>query len=186
MLEVTVVNSKHLYALLHPEQSNSRLYLYALLHKEQSNSRLYLYALLDAEQVNSRLHKQFRENLVYEMVQLHLDEKANPVPTVNPNENHLIGKHYAESKYPQRKTCTSYRYKKDAKGQQSRKKLAPFAGNVIDLFVKIVFDNTIPRAISLKCLWAHLAQTYCFCSTLVWCLSTVDQTYWNILGRNFQ
>ena len=162
MLEVTVVNSKHLYALLHNEQPNSRFYRYALLHPEQANSRL---------------HKQFRENLVYEMVQLHLDEKANPVPTVNANENHLIGKHYAESKYSQRKTCTSYRYKKDAKGQQSRKKLATFAGNVIDLFVKIVFDNTITRAFSLKCLWAHLTQTYCFCSTLVWCLSTVDQTY---------
>ena len=51
MLEVTMVSNKHLYALLHPEQSNSRL------------------------------HKQFRENLV----QPHLDEKANPVPTINPN-----------------------------------------------------------------------------------------------------
>ena len=70
MLEVTVVNSKHLYALLHPEQSNVRL------------------------------HKQFRENLVHEMVEPHLDEKANPVPAVNPNENCLIGKHFAESKYP--------------------------------------------------------------------------------------
>ena len=37
--EVTVVNRKHLYALLHPQQSNSRL------------------------------HKQFQENLVHEMVQ---------------------------------------------------------------------------------------------------------------------
>ena len=76
------------------------------------------------------------------MVQPHLDEKANHVPAVKPNENSLTGKHFAKSKYPQRKTCTSYRYKKDAKGQQSRKKLATFAGNVIDLFVKIVFDNT--------------------------------------------
>ena len=30
------------------------------------------------------------------MVQPHLDEKANPVPAVNPNENCLIGKHFAE------------------------------------------------------------------------------------------
>ena len=54
------------------------------------------------------------------MVQLHLDEKANLVPAVNPNENRLIGKHFAESKYPQRKTCTSCGHKKDAKGRQSR------------------------------------------------------------------
>ena len=80
------------------------------------------------------------------MVQLHLDEKANLVPTVNPNENRLMGKHFAESKYPQRKTCTSCGYKKDAKGKQSRKKLVIFAENVIDLFGKIVFGNTIPRA----------------------------------------
>ena len=38
LLEVTVVNSKHLYALMHLQQSNSRF------------------------------HKQFRENLVHEMV----------------------------------------------------------------------------------------------------------------------
>ena len=56
------------------------------------------------------------------MVQLHLDEKANPVPAVNPNENRLIGKHFTESKYPQIKTCISCGYKKDAKGRQSRKK----------------------------------------------------------------
>ena len=80
------------------------------------------------------------------MVQPHLDEKANPVPTVNPNENRLMGKHFAESKYPQRKTCTSCGYKKDAKGRQSRKRLVTFAENVIDLFSKIVFDNTISRA----------------------------------------
>ena len=30
------------------------------------------------------------------MVQPHLDEKANPVPAVNPNENCLIGKHFPE------------------------------------------------------------------------------------------
>ena len=34
------------------------------------------------------------------MVLPHLDEKANPVLAVNPNENRLIGKHFAESKYP--------------------------------------------------------------------------------------
>ena len=55
-------------------------------------------------------------------------------------------KHFPESKYPQRKTWTSCGYKKDANGRQSRKKLATFAENLIDLFVKIVFDNTIPRA----------------------------------------
>ena len=80
------------------------------------------------------------------MVQPHLDEKANPIPTVNPNGNRLMGKHFAESKYPQRKTCTSCGYKKDAKGRQTRKKLVIFAENVIDLFAKIVFGNTIPRA----------------------------------------
>ena len=37
------------------------------------------------------------------------------------------------------KFCNSCAYKKDAKGRQSRKKLAIFAENVIDLFVKIVF-----------------------------------------------
>ena len=58
-LQWTVVNGKHLFALLHPEQSNSRF------------------------------HKQFRENLVHEMVQPHRDEKANPVLAVNPNENRL-------------------------------------------------------------------------------------------------
>ena len=60
------------------------------------------------------------------MVQPHLDEKANLVPAVNPNENRVIGKHFAESKYPQRKTCTSCGYKKDAKGRQSRKKTCKF------------------------------------------------------------
>ena len=60
------------------------------------------------------------------MVQPHLDEKANPVPAVNPYENRLIGKHFAESKYPQGKTCTSCGYKKDAKGRQSRKKTYNF------------------------------------------------------------
>ena len=114
MLEVTVLNSKHLYALLHPEQSNYRL------------------------------HKQFRENLVHEMVQPHLDEKPSRVPAVNSNENCSKGKHFAEPKYPQGKTCTSFGYKKDAKGRQSRKKIATFAENVIDLFVKIVFGSTIP------------------------------------------
>ena len=59
MIEVTVVNSKHLYPLLHPEQSNSRLY------------------------------KQFRTNLLHETVEPHLDKKANTVPAVNPNENCL-------------------------------------------------------------------------------------------------
>ena len=116
MLEVTVASNKHLCAVLHSEQSTSRL------------------------------HKQFRKNLVHEMVQPHLDERANHVTAVNPNENRLIGKYFAESKYPQRKTCFSCGYKKDAKGRQSRKKLATFAENVIDLFVKIVFGNTIPRA----------------------------------------
>ena len=51
------------------------------------------------------------------MVQPNLDEKANPVPAVKPNENSLTGKHFAKSKYPQRKTCTSCGYKKDAKGR---------------------------------------------------------------------
>ena len=53
-------------------------------------------------------------------------------------------KNFAESKYPQRKTCTSCGYQIDAKDRQSRKKLATFAENIIDLFVKIVFGNTIP------------------------------------------
>ena len=96
MLEVPVVNSKHLYALLYPEQSNSRLY------------------------------KRFQENLEHEVVQPQLDEKGSPVPAVNPNETWLTGKHFAESKYPQRKTCTSCGYKKDAKGRQSRKKTCNF------------------------------------------------------------
>ena len=80
------------------------------------------------------------------MVQLHLDEKANPVPAVNPNENRLIGKHFTESKYPQIKTCISCGYKKDAKGRQSRKKITTLAENLIDLFVKIIFANNLPRA----------------------------------------
>ena len=63
-----------------------------------------------------------------------------------PNENRLIGKHFAESNIPREKNCTSCGYKKYAKGRQSKKKLATFAENVIDLFVKIVFGNIIPRA----------------------------------------
>ena len=110
MLEVTVLNSKHLYALLHPEQSNYRL------------------------------HKQFRENLVHEIVQPHLDEKPNRVPAVNPNENRLIGKHFAEPKYPQGKTCTSCGYKKDAKGRQSRKKTCDFCRKCDRFICKDCFE----------------------------------------------
>ena len=93
MLEVTVVNSKHLHALLHPEQSNSRL------------------------------HKQFREKLVHEMVQQHLDEKANPVPAVNPNENRLIIKHFAESKCPQRNFAILVRIRKMLRADNQEKNL---------------------------------------------------------------
>ena len=80
------------------------------------------------------------------MVQPQLDEKGSPVPAVNPNETWLTGKHFAESKYPQRKTCTSCGYKKMLKADNQEKKLVTFAENVIDLFVKIVFGDTILRA----------------------------------------
>ena len=113
MLEVTVVKSKHLYVLLHPEQSNSRL------------------------------HKQFREKLVPEMVQPHLDEKESPVPAVNPNENRLIGKHFAESKCPQRKFCNSCAYKKDAKGRQSRKKTCNFCRKCYRFICKDCFRSNL-------------------------------------------
>ena len=56
----------------------------------------------------------------------------------------LVRKHFAESKYPQRKTCTSCGYKKDTKADNQEKRLATLAENVIYLFVKTVFGNTIP------------------------------------------
>ena len=93
MLEVTVASNKHLCAVLHSEQSTSRL------------------------------HKQFRKNLVHEMVQPHLDERANHVTAVNPNENRLIGKHFAESKCPQRNFAILVRIRKMLRADNQEKNL---------------------------------------------------------------
>ena len=79
------------------------------------------------------------------MVQPHLDEKANPVPAVNPNENCLIGKHFAELNILREKLAVLVGIRKMLMANNQEKKLTTFAENVIDLFVKIVFGNTIPR-----------------------------------------
>ena len=79
------------------------------------------------------------------MVQPHLDEKANPVPAVNPTEKCLIGKHFAELNILREKLAVLVGIRKMLMADNQEKKLTTFAENVIDLFVKIVFGNTIPR-----------------------------------------
>ena len=63
-----------------------------------------------------------------------------------PNENCLIGKHFAESNIPREKIALLVGIRNMLRADNQKKKLPTFAENVIDLFVKIVFGNIIPRA----------------------------------------
>ena len=77
-------------------------------------------------------HKKYREELIHELVQPLLDRKVdeNVYPVTGPrpiaiNDNRLQGKHFPESKHPQRKTCTLCGYKKK-NGKQIKKKTSNF------------------------------------------------------------
>ena len=77
---------------------------------------MYLYSMINPDLRKSRLHKQVRETSIHEMLQHYLNEVADNTDG-NRKQNRLIGKYFAESKYPLKKVCSCCGYKKNAEGK---------------------------------------------------------------------